>query len=69
MCFLDAQIKVKKDGCDSWTRRKTTHTGLLLNFKALCPLKWKSGLILRLLNHAKAICLSKSLFKGGLHLK
>ena len=33
-----------------------THTGLLLNFDALCPLKWKSGLILCLLNPAKDVC-------------
>ena len=44
--------------------RKTNHTGLLLNFNALCPLKWKSGLILCLLNCAKAICSSKFLFQN-----
>ena len=58
MCFLDVQIKVKENGCNTCTWRKTTHTGLLLNFDALCPLKWKSGLILCLLNRAKAICSS-----------
>ena len=42
--------------------RKTTRTGILVNFDALCPLKWKSGLILCLLNRAKAICSSKLLF-------
>ena len=42
--FFDAQIKVKKNGCDTWTWHKTTHTGLLLHFDALFPLKWKSGL-------------------------
>ena len=64
MCFLDVQIKVKVDGCNTWTWRKTTHSGLLLNFEALCSLKWKSDLILCLLNWAKAICSSKSLFKN-----
>ena len=43
MYFLDVQIKVRENGCDTWTWRKTTHSGLLLNFDALCPLKWKSG--------------------------
>ena len=62
-CFLDIQIKVKENGCDTWMWRKTTHTGLLLNFDALCPLTWKSGLILCLLNRAKAICSSKLLFQ------
>ena len=44
--FLDVQINVKEDGSDTWTWRKTSHTDLLVNFDALCPLKWKSGLIL-----------------------
>ena len=61
---MDVQIKVKENGCDTWAWRKTTHIGLLLIFNALCPLKWKSGLILRLLNCAKAICLSKFLFQN-----
>ena len=60
MCFLDIQIKVKEDGCDAWKWRKTTYTGLLLKFDALCPLKWKSGLMLCLLNRAKAIFISES---------
>ena len=34
MCFLDVLIKVEKNGCDTWTWRKTSHTGLLLNFDA-----------------------------------
>ena len=53
--FLDLQIKVKEDGCDTWTWRKTTYTNLLLNFDYLCPLKWKFDLKLCLLNGAKAI--------------
>ena len=64
MCFLDVQIKVKEDGCNTWAWHKTTHTDLLLNVNTLYPLKWKSGLILYLLNRAKAICSSKSLFKN-----
>ena len=35
----------------------------MLNFNALCPLKWKSGLSLCLLNRAKRICSSNLLFK------
>ena len=64
MCFLDVQIKVKENGCDTWTWRKTTHSGFLLNFNALHPLKWKSGLILCLLNRAKGICSSKLLLQN-----
>jgi len=62
MCFLDVEIKVTDDGCDTWTWRKPTHTGLLLNYNALCPIKWKSGLILCLLNRAKSICSTRFLF-------
>ena len=64
MCFLDVQIEVEENGCDTWTWRKTTHTGILLIFDALYLLKWKSGLVLCLLNRAKAICSSKLLFKN-----
>ena len=36
----------------------------MLTSDALCPLKWKSGLILCLLNRAKAICSFKLLFNS-----
>ena len=41
---------------------KTINTGLFLNFKAVCPLNWKSGLILCMLYRAKMICLNDALF-------
>ena len=37
-------------------------SNLILNFNALCPTKWKSGLILCFLNRAKRICSSDFLF-------
>ena len=39
-----------------------THTGLFLNFAAVCPIKWKSGLVFCMLHRAKLICLSDLLF-------
>ena len=70
MCFLEVQIKVKESGCDTWTWRNTTHTGLLLNFDVLCPLKWKYGLTMCLLNRSKAICSSRLLLKNdGIKLR
>ena len=42
MWFLDVQIKITENGCDSWTWRKTTHTGLLLNFDTYAP--WNGNL-------------------------
>ena len=61
--FLDVEIKLTDSGVDTWVWRKPTNTNLLLNFNAFCPLKWKSGLILCLLNRAKQICSSDALFR------
>ena len=61
--FLDVEIKLNDSGLDTWVWRKPTHTNLLLNFNAFCPLKWKSGLILCFLNRAKLICSNISLFE------
>ena len=46
--FLDAKIELPLDiGRDfkSSVFRKTSHTGLMLNFSAICPYRWKIGLI------------------------
>ena len=40
--FLDVSIKVNNDNIETWIWRKPTHTGLLLNYNAYCPKKWKS---------------------------
>ena len=61
--FLDVHIELKEGGCDTWVFRKETHTGVLLNFDAVTPPRWKSGLILCLLNRAHRICSSLELFK------
>ena len=60
--FLDVRIKVNNDNIDTWVWCKPTHIGLLLNFNANCPKKWKSGLILCLLYRAKLICSNNFLF-------
>ena len=60
--FLDVNVVLKDDGCDTWVFRKKTHTNVFLNFKAVAPLKWKSGLIACMLNRAHRICSSKKLF-------
>ena len=48
--ILDVQIKLNDAGYDTCVWRKPTNTGLLLNFNALCPNTWKSGLIMCLLH-------------------
>ena len=60
--FLDVEIRLNVTGIDTWVYRKPTNTNLILNFNALCPTKWKSGLILCFLNRAKRICSSDFLF-------
>ena len=46
--------------------RKKTNTNVLLNFNAITPIKWKSSIILCLLNRAWIICSDASLFKTEL---
>ena len=60
--FLDVEIRLTETGIDTWVNRKPTNTNLILNFNALCPTKWKSGLILCFLNRAKRIYSSDFLF-------
>ena len=38
--------------------RKATYTGLLLNFDAICPKRWKVGLVKCLIHRAYLICSS-----------
>ena len=60
--FLDFWIKVNNDNIDSRIWHKFAHTGVLLNYNANCPKKWKSGLILCLLYRAELICSNNFLF-------
>ena len=55
-------IKVNEQDVDTWVRRKPCSTGLFLNFDAICPLKWKSGLIMCMLHGSKMICSSDDIF-------
>ena len=62
LLFLDVHIKLNDSGYDTCVWRKPTNTGLLLNFSALCPNTWKSGLIMCLLHRAKKISSSAELY-------
>ena len=64
LSFLDMELKIHNNNLQSWIWRKPTHTGVFLNFKAICPLKWKSSLISCMLNRAKNICSDCHLFKN-----
>ena len=61
---MDTEITIRKGSLKSSVWRKPTHTGVILNYHAVCPLKWKSGLITCLLNRAKTICSTESLFRS-----
>ena len=58
--FLKGYFCVKKFSAhpNTLVYRKPTNTNLILNFNALCPTKWKSGLIPCFLNRAKRMCSS-----------
>ena len=60
--FLNVEMKFNDFSFDSWVYRKPTHTGQMLNFSAMCPDKWKRGLILCMLNIGKRICSTEILF-------
>ena len=60
--FLDVEIKLNETSYDSWVFRKKTHTGVLLNFCAIAPIKWKFGLITCLLNRIWDICSDSNYF-------
>ena len=52
--FLDVERKILENGFESLAWRKPFfHTGVLLNFNAICPKTWTSGLIMRFLHRAK----------------
>ena len=42
---------------------KKTHTGVLLNYTAIAPSKWKFGLIICLLNRIWGICSDNNYFQ------
>ena len=56
------QPTTENEGYTSSVFRKSTYTGLMLNFSAMCPQKWKFGLIQCLLHRAYTISSSWFLF-------
>ena len=62
LSLLDVQIKLNDIGYDTCVWQKSTNTGLLPNFNALCPNTWKSGLILCWLHRPRKLCLSTELY-------
>ena len=61
--FLDTRIEIVGDSFESCVFRKPTNTNVLLNASAICPTRWKKGLILGAIHRAKMICSSSNLFE------
>ena len=59
---MNTEIKINGDTLESWTYRKKTDTGVILNSAAVCPQNWKKSLIFGALNRAKVVCSSTELF-------
>ena len=66
--FLDVEIKINDTGIETWVYKKPTNTKLFLNFNAMCPTKWKSGLIFCLFNRTERICSSNFSFDNEIKL-
>lgn len=61
--FLDTRVEIVGDSFESCVFRKPTNTNVLLNASAICPTRWKKGLILGAIHRAKMICSSSNLFE------
>ena len=60
---LDFDVKINENTVNWYMGlKKQTETGLFLNFSAMCPIKFKSGLAFCMLHRAKLICSSDLLF-------
>ena len=62
--FLNVNIVISGSTVETWVFRKKTHTNVLLNFTAVVPTFWKTGIIKCLLSNARKICTSEVLFKS-----
>ena len=59
--FLDVEVKLGNN-IETWLFRKSTNTGVLLNYNSVAPRSWKSGLIKCVLSRAHTVCSSVALF-------
>ena len=62
LSFLNIELKIKHDNFDSRIWRKSTNTGVFVNFRAICSLAWKTRLFFCVLNREKTICSNEKLF-------
>jgi hypothetical protein len=65
LAFLDTKVRlpcVDHASVLTTVYRKPTNTDVILNFSAVCPIQWKTGLITCFLNRAYLVCSDWSLF-------
>ena len=68
--FLDTQIELKSTNITSTVFRKPTCTDVILNYSAVAPMKWKTGLIKCLVHRAYKVCSDKNLLRNEIdHLR
>ena len=60
--FLDVEVRLSERGCETCIFRKCTNTNTFLHFDAIAPMKWKSGLVMCMLNRAHRLSSSAQLF-------
>ena len=60
--FLDIDITLHEGNIQTCVYRKSTNTGVLLNFNSVAPTQWKRSLITCLLNRAHVVCSNNTLF-------
>ena len=61
--FLDVEVTLHEGNIQTCVYRKSTNTGVLLNFNSIAPNQWKRSLITCFLTRAKVVCSSNALFQ------
>ena len=60
--FLDVEISIKNESFQTNVYKKPTNTGVLINYEAMAPKRWKRAVIKCFLTRAKKVSSSKELF-------
>ena len=64
--FLDTAISIKSNQFESWVYRKPTNTGVILNYHAVAPRRWKKSLVTTMLMRAFRVSSSLTYFQSEL---
>ena len=55
LAFLDVEVKLSESGVETSVYRKSTHTGVFMNFAAVVPSFWKRGALYGMFHRAQYI--------------